>query len=111
MEDSEWVASPVGRALNEVAHQGEFTRAPLLAMGVDHGEIRTLTAMGLMEPKVVSGVEVYARADADLLQTLKRTRPSGLSPPGVSSDQVEAIRRGVETPLALFRRGWRQRPT
>ena len=65
LENTERVASAVGRVLNEVSPKGEFTRAQLQAMGVDDGEIRTLGAMGLLEPKVVAGVEVVVVLSAD----------------------------------------------
>lgn len=102
-------AQAIRRALDEMAPLEARTRKQLLESGLPETELDFFKNLGLLEPTVEAGEEVYVGDDLQLLRILGESRRAGITPdmlpPQILEPYARAIRELVRTELRMFREG------
>lgn len=102
-------AQAIRRALDEMAPLEARTRKQLLESGLPEAELDFFKNLGLLEPTVEAGEEVYVGDDLQLLRILGESRRAGITPdmlpPQILEPYARAIRELVRTELRMFREG------
>jgi len=102
-------ATAIRRVLEEMAPMEARTRKQLLDAGVPVAELEFFKGIGLLEPEIIGGEEVYVGDDLQLLRILGESRKAGITPemlpPSILEPYARAIRELVQTELRLFREG------
>jgi DNA-binding transcriptional MerR regulator len=102
-------ANAIRRVLDDMALLEARTRKQLLASGVPEAELEFFKSLGLLEPTIEAGQEVYVGDDLQLLRILGESRKAGITPemlpPQILEPYARAIRELVKTELRMFREG------
>lgn len=102
-------AQAIRRVLDEMTALEARTKKQLLATGVLEMELEFFKSLGLLEPMMEAGEEVFIGDDLQLLRILGESRRAGITPamlpPQILESYARAIRELVKTELSLFREG------
>lgn len=102
-------ASAIRRTLEGMAPVEGRTRKQLIDSGMPEQELEFFKGLGLLEPTLEAGEEVYLGDDLQLLRVLGESRRAGITkemlPPEILEPYARAIRELVKTELRMFREG------